>query len=99
MIEGLIAQMTALREYKAKMLGAYGDNLTGAVGGLLSTLNQMRKLGDDNASLSKRAAETLKKDDSFRQNLSEVVADTIEALAENVEQVKVVRRRIFKKKD
>lgn len=98
-IEGLIAQMTALREYKAKMLGAYGDNLTGAVGGLLSTLNQMRKLGDDNASLSKRAAETLKKDDSFRQNLSEVVADTIEALAENVEQVKVVRRRIFKKKD
>lgn len=98
-IEGLIAQMTALREYKAKMLGAYGDNLTGAVGGLLGTLNQMRKLGDDNTNLSRRAADALKKDDAFRQNLAEVVADTIEALEENVEQVKVVRRRIFKKKD
>jgi hypothetical protein len=98
-IEGLIAQMTALREHKAKMLGAYGDNLTGAVGGLLNTLGQMRKLGDDNADLSKRAADALKKDDAFRQTLAEVVADTIEALEENVEQVKVVRRRIFKKKE
>jgi len=98
-IEGLIAQMSALREHKAKMLGAYGDNLTDAVGGVLGTLNQMRRLGDDNANLSKRAAEAVKKDDAFRQTLAEVVADTIEALEENVEQVRVVRRRIFKKKE
>lgn len=97
-IEGLLAQMEALREFKGKMLGAYGANLTGAVGGLLDTLNSLRRLGDDNGDVAKKAADALKKDGEFRRSLADVVADTIEALEDNVEQVKVVRRRIFSKK-
>lgn len=96
-IEGLIAQMHALREHKSKMLGAYGDNLNDAMSGLLGTLNQMKKLGDDNAAIAQKTASALKKDDDFRKDVADVVADTIEALEENVEQVRVVRRRIFRK--
>ncbi len=96
-IEGLIAQMQALREHKAKMLGAYGDNLTDSVAGLLSTLNQMKKLGDDGAAVAKKTADALKKDDHFRKEVADIVADTIEAMEENVEQVRTVRRRIFRK--
>lgn len=96
-IEGLIAQMQALREHKAKMLGAYGDNLTGTMGALLSTLNQMKRLGDDNAEVADRVATALKRDYDFRKDVADVVADTIEALEENVEQVRTVRRRIFRK--
>lgn len=96
-IEGLIVQMHALRQYKAKLLGAYGDNLTDSLSGLLSTLNQMKKLGDDNEALAKKTADAIKKDDGFRKDLADVVADTVEALEDNVETVRVVRRRIFKK--
>ncbi len=96
-IEGLIAQMQALREHKAKMLGAYGENLTDTMGALLSTLNQMKKLGDDNADVAEKTAKALKTDDAFRKNVADVVADTMEALEENVELVRTVRRRIFRK--
>lgn len=96
-IEGLISRMQAFREKQKDLLGVHGGNVDGAFTALFDTLNELRRLGDDNRNVGEKVAHKLKLDEDYKQLIAETIGETIEALDNSVTEVKKVRRRISKK--
>lgn len=98
-IEGIITQLTAFRDKKAKMLGAYGTNLTAACEPLLEALTAAKAgnpfVGTTTAAVKLAAA--LRTDDEAKAAVARAITETVETLEEQVEEVRVGnRRRTFK---
>jgi len=94
-IEGIITQLQAFREKKAKMLGVYGENLVATFEPLLEMLTKAK---EDNAwysngTAAKKLAEVLRTDDEVKTLVSKTIKDTIETLEEQVVVVKTVHKR------
>lgn len=94
-IEGIINQLQTFKEKKAKMLGVYGENLTEAFAPLLATLTKAKEGNPwaKNEDAAKKLAAVLKTDEEVRTVVSKAVADTVEALEEQVKTVKETTKR------
>ncbi len=94
-IEGIISQMQAFKDKKAKMLGAYGENLVAAFEPLLETLtkaNEGNPWGSPSSAAQKLAG-VLKTDAEVREIVSKTITDTVELLEEQVEVAKSTHKR------
>lgn len=97
-IEGIIAQMQAFRDKKAKMLGKYGEKLIEAFTPLLAELTKHKGLHASNEDAAKKLASSLKSNEEHRETIAKAIADTVEQLEAQVEVVKtaVTRRKTIK---
>lgn len=94
-IEGIIEQLTAFRDKKAKMLGAYGDNLAAAFAPLLDKLMAAKAanpLTSTSAAAQKLAA-VLRTDDEAKETLAKAVTDVVEMLEDQVTTVRETHKR------
>jgi hypothetical protein len=92
-IEGIISNMQAFRDRKAKMLGAYGDQVVEAFAPLLKSLTAYKGLDTTNHEAASKLAARLKTSEEKRAELAAAVADAMEALEDRVSLVKQVARR------
>lgn len=93
-VEGLIAKMQAFREKQKELLGEHGENVDGAFSALFDTLNELRRLGDDNRKVGEKVVAQLKLDEDYKTMIADTIGETIEALDNSVVEVRKVRRRI-----
>lgn len=94
-IESIIEQLSAFKEKKAKMLGAYGDNMVKAFEPLLDSLLAAKKI-NPYTSVTKSAqqlASVLKTDDEAKEAMSKAITDTVEMLEEQVVTVKATHQK------
>lgn len=96
-VEGLIARMQAFREKQKELLGVHGNNVDGAFTALFDTLNELRRLGDDNRKVGEKVVSKLKMDEDYKTLVADTISETIEALDNSVVEVKKARRRISAK--
>lgn len=93
-IEGIITQLTAFKDKKAKMLGPYGDNMVKAFEPLLESLTLARTTPFTSVTrASQLLADVLKTDDDAKAAVSRAITDTVELLEEQVTEVKETHRR------
>lgn len=94
-IEGIVTQLRAFKERKAKMLGAYGDNAVAAFDPLLNTLLLARDSNPylTDAAAAKQLAEALKTSPGAREAVAQAVTDAVERLSDQVVAAKETNRR------
>ena len=94
-VEGIIEQLQAFKEKKAKMLGAYGENAVTAVEPLLKALTLAKENNPfvSNANAAGKLVSAIKSDEEAKQALAKTIADTVELLEEQVEAVKETHKR------
>jgi hypothetical protein len=92
-IEGIISNMQAFRDRKAKMLGSYGEQVVEAFAPLLKSLTAYKGLDTTNHEAASKLAARLKTSEEKRVELAKAVADAMEAMEDRVELVKQVARR------
>lgn len=99
-IEGIITQLQAFKDKKAKMLGVYGSNVVAAFEPLLEALlSSKTNAFQSNTSAATSLAGILRTDEEAKQAVSKAITDTVEALEDQVTEVKTcnAKRRNIKK--
>lgn len=94
-IESIIEQLTAFKDKKAKMLGAYGDNMVKAFEPLLDALLAAKKVNPYTSATkaAQQLASVLKTDDEAKEAMSKAITDTVEMLEEQVVTVKATHQK------
>ena len=92
-VEGIIAKLEAFKEKKAKMLGIYGENAMAAFEELFRELTKFKAFYTTNDQAAQKLVSKLKNSEEAKEEISELIADTIAALEDQVETVKIVNRR------
>ncbi len=94
-VEGIVEQLQAFRDKKSKMLGVYGENAVKAVEPLLKALNLARETNPyiSTAVAAQKLVSAIKSDDEAKEGLAKAIADTVELLEEQAEEVKKVHKR------
>jgi hypothetical protein len=92
-IEGLLGEMASIRDKKSQIIGAYGQNIEGAFEGLFQAMTRMRGLHEHDEALGKKVASRVRTDDTYRGEVAQAITATIDALEDQVKEVKSVRRK------
>lgn len=98
-IENVLNQVRSIRDYKANMLGAHGENLSGSVGDLLATLEELQGINQSRTDLAESTAKEIRNSETFSRRLQDTIVRTVENMKQTTEQVNIVRQRTILKRN